>query len=60
LRQRPQQQKKNCFEKIDGPVQKIPDWVKSTMGWYAEGLISDDEIISAIQYLINEGIIKLK
>jgi len=43
----------------DQPVQKIPDWVKNTMGWYADGLISEDEIISAIKYLVNEGIIKL-
>jgi hypothetical protein len=40
--------------------QKIPDWVKNTMGWFADGLISEDEMISAIQFLINEGIIKLK
>jgi hypothetical protein len=43
----------------DTSSQKIPDWVKNTMGWYAEGLISEDEMISAIQYLVNEGIIKL-
>jgi hypothetical protein len=43
----------------DTSVQKIPDWVKNTMGWFAEGLISEDEIISAIKFLINEGIIKL-
>jgi hypothetical protein len=40
--------------------QKIPDWVKNTMGWFVDGLISEEEMISAIQYLINEGIIKLK
>ena len=43
----------------DVSVQKIPDWVKNTMGWYSEGLISEDEIITAIKFLINEGIIKL-
>lgn len=50
--------------KLDGrpnepSTQKIPDWVKNTMGWYAHGLISEDEIISAIKFLIEEGIIKL-
>ena len=40
-------------------TQKIPDWVKNTMGWYADGLISEDEIISAIKFLIKEGIIRL-
>jgi len=38
---------------------KIPEWVKNTMGWYAEGLISEDEIIAAIKFLIKEGIIQL-
>ena len=43
----------------DQSSQKIPDWVKRTMGWYAEGLISEDEMIAAIQFLVKEGIIKL-
>ncbi len=44
----------------DESIQKIPDWVKNTMQWYLDGVISEDEMISAIQYLINEGIIKLE
>ncbi len=43
----------------DTPAQKIPEWVKNTMGWFAEGLISEDEMIAAIQFLVKEGIIKL-
>lgn len=43
----------------DTLVPKIPDWVKNTMQWYLDGSISEDEMISAIQYLVNEGIIKL-
>ena len=39
--------------------QKIPVWVKNIMGWYADGSIAEHEIISAIQFLIKEGIIKL-
>ena len=38
---------------------KIPDWVKNTMQWYLDGAISEDEMISAIQFLVNAGIIKL-
>ncbi|MDH3610445.1 MAG: glycoside hydrolase family 18 protein [Nitrosopumilus sp.] len=41
------------------PNKKIPDWVKNLMGWYAEDLIEEDEVISAIQFLIEKGIIKL-
>ncbi|MFQ5441062.1 MAG: hypothetical protein ACE5DL_06330 [Nitrosopumilaceae archaeon] len=43
----------------DTSEQKIPDWVKNTMKWFIEGAITEDEIISAIQYLVNAGIIKL-
>ena len=38
---------------------KIPNWVKTTMEWYTEGLISENEMIAAIQYLVQEGIIIL-
>ena len=43
----------------DESVQKIPDWVKNTMQWFLDGVISEDEMISAIQFLIKEGIIKV-
>jgi len=33
--------------------------VKNIFLWYGQGQVSDDEIISAIQYLVKEGIIKL-
>lgn len=38
---------------------KIPDWIKNTMQWYLDGSISENEMISAIQFLVKEGIIKL-
>lgn len=38
---------------------KIPSWVKNTFLWYGQGLISEDEIIAAIQFMIKEGIIKI-
>ncbi len=43
----------------DTSEQKIPDWVKNTMQWYIDGAISEDEMISAIQFLVNAGIIIL-
>lgn len=36
----------------------IPEWVRNTAGWWSEGLISDDEYLDSIQYLINQGIIQ--
>ena len=37
----------------------IPDWVKNTAGWWADGTISETEYISSLQYLINQGIISM-
>ena len=36
---------------------KIPSWVNDTMQWYLDGVISEDELISAITFLISENII---
>jgi hypothetical protein len=43
----------------DEAAPKIPDWIRNTMQWYLDGVISEDEMISAIQFLVKEGIIKL-
>lgn len=43
----------------DVSSQKIPEWVKNTMQWFLDGVISEDEMIAAIQFLVKEGIIKL-
>ncbi len=37
----------------------IPDWVKNNAKWWAEGQIAESDFISAIQYLINQGIIAM-
>ena len=38
---------------------KIPNWVKGVFGYYAQGKLSDADIISALQFLIQQGIIKI-
>jgi YVTN family beta-propeller protein len=40
----------------DTPTSEIPNWVKSNASWWAEGLVSDQEFIQAIKWLINEGV----
>jgi len=37
----------------------VPDWIRSTALWWSEDLISDDEFVNGIQYLINEEIIQI-
>lgn len=43
-----------------GQQLEIPSWLKSNAKWWAEGKISDVEYAQAIQWLLNEGIIKIK
>jgi len=38
-------------------TQKIPEWVKNIFGWYAADQVSEDELLNAIKYLINEKIL---
>ena len=38
----------------------IPDWIRINAGWWANGLISDEEFISGIKYLLKHGIITLQ
>ena len=40
-------------------VQEIPGWIKNTAQWWAEGQISDEIFIQAMQYLAKVGIISL-
>ncbi len=44
-------------EMPDSGEELIPSWVKTLFGFYAEGVISDAELISALQFLIQDGII---
>ena len=37
----------------------IPKWIKDNAKWWAEGLISDKDYISGLQYLISQGILKV-
>jgi len=37
----------------------IPDWIKNVAGWWANGVISENEFVTGIEYLINNNIILL-
>ena len=39
--------------------EKVPDWIKTNAGWWADGLISDNDFIKGIQFLVEQGIIKI-
>lgn len=39
---------------------KIPGWVKNVFVWYGQGKISEDELLGAIKFLADNGIIQLR
>ena len=38
---------------------KIPEWVRDIFIWYGEDAVSEDELLNAIKYLVNNNIINL-
>jgi len=40
---------------VDG-TEEIPSWIKNNAEWWAQGLISDDDFVKGIQYLVEQGI----
>ena len=46
-------------EIITSDIQKVPDWVRNIFIWYGEERISEDELLNAIKFLVNQGIIDL-
>jgi len=39
--------------------QNVPDWVRNNAGWWADGLISEDDFLNGIKYLVEKGIIRI-
>ena len=37
----------------------VPDWVRNNAGWWADGLISENDFVNGIKYLVEHGIIKV-
>ena len=37
----------------------IPEWVRTVFGYYADGVISDAELLAALQYLADQGVIRI-
>ena len=38
---------------------EIPQWIRDNAKWWAEGLITDQDYVSGLQYLISQGILKV-
>ena len=35
----------------------VPEWVKNSAGWWADGMISDSDFVGGIEFLIDAGVI---
>jgi len=36
---------------------EIPSWIKNNADWWSQGLISDDDFVKGIRYLVQQGIL---
>ena len=39
---------------------KIPSWAKNIFVWYGQDKISEDELLNAIEFLLNDGLIRIR
>jgi len=47
------------FESSYGDQIQIPTWIKNNAKWWAQGEIGDSDFVKGIQYLVQQGIIKI-
>lgn len=43
--------------KVGSSDQKIPTWIRNNASWWAEGLISEEDFVNGIEYLVGNGMI---
>jgi hypothetical protein len=39
--------------------QNVPFWIKNTAEWWSQDIVSDDEFVAALEFLVKNGIIRL-
>ncbi|WP_420546550.1 hypothetical protein [Nitrosopumilus sp.] len=47
-------------EKESSQDKKIPDWIKNVFVWYAQDIVTEGELLSAIEFLVNQKIIQIQ
>jgi len=47
------------IQKNDVSKLELPPWIRNNAKWYAEGSIGESDFISALQYMIKNGIMKI-
>lgn len=51
---------KHFVEEVHNKPKKIPEWVRNIFLWYGQNQISEDEVLNAIKFLLEQGIIRLE
>ncbi len=49
----------NYSSAVETTEYEIPKWIRDNAKWWSEGLISDQDYINGLQYLIKQGILKV-
>jgi len=39
--------------------EQVPGWIKNNAGWWADGLISENDFVSGIKWLVENGVIRV-
>ncbi len=47
------------FQEVEEKIILVPDWVKNNSGWWSDGLLSDEEFVNSIKFLIQKEIIMI-
>ena len=47
------------FNEDEVETQEIPSWVKNNAKWWAEDILTEDDFVNGIQYMIKENIISI-
>ena len=47
-------------EKESKQNKKVPDWVKNVFVWYAQDKVTEEELLSAIEFLVNQNVIQIQ
>ena len=48
------------IEKESNQDKKIPGWIKNIFAWYVENKVTEEELLEAIEFLVNQNIIQIK
>ena len=39
--------------------EKVPDWIKNNAKWWADGLLTEDDFVAGIKWLVEDGVIRV-